>query len=281
MAEFPYQKSLALIIFSNGRKFMRTFSQLIIHKTLDTIESMKIGDYTEFGFSYHKNFFKEEELSRIEPILIKFHNFWLEENSEIYLKGALNSHSLTSSKNLNKQEKKILFDFISSNRIINLIEFDSPKFLNTQLFFDPNNLNQNNYWHRDIQYTGISETEQKEVIKTQNVVHFRIPLKKELGIELIPKTHRIWDSNEEYEVRNSLNNRKPNDPLKKGKLIELRRSDLLIFSANMIHRGIYGNDRLSFDIIYCNNNPQILKFRDGNNLPIEFELKEFNNAEIF
>ncbi|MHA7058846.1 phytanoyl-CoA dioxygenase [Aquimarina sp. M1] len=237
---------------------------------------MKIGNYIEQGFSHHKNYFKEEELLLIEPILIKFHSSWLSENSEHYLKGALNSHSLTSSKRLTNQEKRILFDFISSNKIINLIEFDQPKFLNTQLFFDPNDLSQNNYWHRDIQYTGMNDKEQKEAIKTQNVVHFRIPLKNEPGIELIPETHRKWDSNEEYEVRNSLNNKKPNDSLINGKLITLERTDLLVFSANMIHRGIYGNDRVSFDIIYCDNDPKILKFRDQNNLP-----KDFNAAEIF
>ncbi|WP_020531185.1 hypothetical protein [Flexithrix dorotheae] len=242
---------------------------------------MKTGNYINYGFSYFQDFFNEEELSLIEPIIIKFHNSWLKENQEFYSKGAINSHSLTSSKSLSKQDKKILFEFISSNKMVNLIEIDNPKFLNTQLFFDPNNLNQKNYWHRDIQYTGISEKDQKEAIKTQNVIHFRIPFKKELGIELIPETHRKWDSTEEYQVRNSLNNKKPSDSLKKGNLIKLERTDLLVFSANMIHRGIYGNNRLSFDIIYCDNDPKILKFRDKKNLPIELELKEFKNAEIF
>lgn len=237
---------------------------------------MKPGNYTKFGFSYHKHFFREEELSLIEPIIVKFHHSWLEENSESFLKGALNSHSLTASTKLTEHEKRTLFDFISSEKLTNLIEFENPRFLNTQLFFDPNNLNQKNYWHRDIQYTGLSVAEQKEAIKTQNVVHFRIPLKKELGIELIPETHRVWDSDEEYNVRNSLNNRLPNDSLKNGKSIELRRTDLLIFSANMIHRGIYGNNRLSLDIIYCDNNPKILKFRDLNNFP-----KAPHNTQIF
>jgi ectoine hydroxylase-related dioxygenase (phytanoyl-CoA dioxygenase family) len=242
---------------------------------------MKLGNYIDYGFSYYQDFFSEEELLVIEPIIIKFHNSWINENQGIYLKGAINSHSLTSSKSLNEQEKKILFDFISSNKMVNLIEFDNPKFLNTQLFFDPNNLNQNNYWHRDIQYTGINEKDQKDAIKTQNVIHIRIPFKKESGIELIPGTHRKWDSTEEYQVRNSLKNKKSSDSLKKGQLIELERTDLLVFSANMIHRGIYGNNRLSFDIIYCDNDPKILKFRDKNNLPLKLELKEFKNTEIF
>ena len=242
---------------------------------------MKIGDYEKYGYSHHQSFFKEEDFSLIEPILIKFHNSWLKEHSETYSKGLLNSHSITSSKYLDKQEKEIIFDFISQSKIVDLLPIKQAKFLNTQLFFDPKNLKQKNYWHRDIQYTGMNDEAQKKAIKTQNVVHFRIPLIKEFGIELIPETHRKWDSKQEYKIRNSLNGKSPSDSLKTGKLIGLKRTDLLIFSANMIHRGIYGNGRFSFDIIFCDNNPEILKFRDENNLPKETKLTEFNNKEIF
>ncbi len=245
------------------------------------ILKMQSETYEHNGYSYFQNFFSEKELSLIEPIIIKFHHSWLNENIDFFKKGVVNSHSLTSSKKLNKREKNVLFDFISSDKIINLIEFNNPRFLNTQLFFDPSDLHQKNYWHRDIQYTGLNEEEQKKVIKTQNVLHFRIPLKKESGIELIPGTHREWDSKEEYEVRNSLNGRKSSDALNTGRLIALERTDLLIFSANMVHRGIYGNSRLSFDIIYCDDDPKLLKFRDKNNLPIVPELKVFKNNEIF
>ncbi len=240
---------------------------------------MKLAQYTKYGFHHLKNFFSENELLSIEPIILKFHNSWLDKNQETYINGAINSHSLTASGKLTKQEKGILFNFICSDKVINLIEFDAPRFLNTQLFFDPKNSNQNNYWHRDIQYVGISEEAQKEVIKTQNVVHLRIPLKKDPGIELIPKTHRQWDSVAQYEVRNSLNNKTPSDALKEGQLIALERSDVLVFSANMIHRGTYGNNRLSLDIIYCDNDPKLLKFRDKANLPST--LDGFKNAKIF
>jgi len=88
---------------------------------------MKLGDYTAYGYCYHKNFFKEEELLAIEPILLKFHNAWLEDNAEVYAKqGILNSHSLTASKKLTLQEKKTLFEFIASDKIYNLIPFEQP-----------------------------------------------------------------------------------------------------------------------------------------------------------
>lgn len=242
---------------------------------------MKIGDYEEYGFSHRQSFFKESELLRVEPILTKFHNSWLTENSGLYSEGVLNSHSITSSNYLELHEKRILFDFISQNKIVELLTFEDPKFLNTQLFFDPKNIKQKNYWHRDVQYTGLKVEKQKQAIKTQNVVHIRIPLKNEFGLELIPGTHRKWDSKEEYEVRNALATKKQSDSLKSGKLISLKRTDLLLFSANMIHRGIYGNNRLSFDMIFCDNNPEILNFRDLKNLPNETEMINLANREIF
>lgn len=242
---------------------------------------MDAENYNKNGFDLYKQFFKEEELLEIEPILRKFHQFWLKENLTYYRDGLINSHSITGSKHINKQEKDIIFQFISQSKLTDLLAFKNSKFLNTQLFFDPKNKEQKNYWHRDIQYTGLSDLEQKELIKTQNVVHLRIPFTKEFGIELIPKTHRIWDTKQQYEVRNNLNNRKNSDSLENSKLIPLDRKDLLLFSANMIHRGIYGNNRFSLDIIFCDDNPQVLKFRELKNLPTKHQLLKIDNKEIF
>ena len=242
---------------------------------------MNQGDYTKDGFSYRPNFFTEEELIPIEPILLKFHRIWLKENAVPYSQGALNSHSLTASPILTEAEKAILFQFIAQSKITQLLTFKNPKFLNTQLFFDPKNPKQENYWHRDIQYTGMLEEDQQKAILSQNVVHLRIPLKKELGIELIPGSHRKWDSKEAYDVRNALNNKKPSDALQAGKLIELNRTDLLLFSANMIHRGIYGNNRFSLDIIFFGADAALLKFRDQRNLPSATAFPEWSKHPLF
>jgi len=242
---------------------------------------MQADHYIKYGFRYHPNFFTESELLSIEPILIKFHHNWLKENATAYSKGILNSHSLTASNDLSTAEKAVLFQFISKAKIVDLLNFNAPKFLNTQLFFDPQNAHQQNYWHRDIQYTGLTEQAQKEALLKQDVVHIRIPLRKELGIELIPETHRKWDTQEQYEVRHSLNGKQPSDPLNTGKLIELNRSDLLLFSANMLHRGIYGNNRFALDLIFFEHDPDLLKFRDQRNLPSKDEFPELVVCPIF
>lgn len=243
-----------------------------------------MNKYEQNGYSCFENFFSENELAGIERILTKFHRLWLPDHAADYETGALNSHSLTGGNYLNEEEKQTLFEFISQDKfqeILKEIFPEAPIFLNTQLFFDPKNVNQNNYWHRDIQYTGMSVDDQKKAIRTQNVIHFRIPMKRERGIELIPKTHREWDLQKEFDVRNSLNDCLQSDDLERGEMIELNRGDVLIFSANMIHRGIYGNDRFSFDIIFCDNIPEIKNFVDRNNLPSAKILETLKNKQVF
>ncbi|MGL4582245.1 MAG: phytanoyl-CoA dioxygenase family protein [Flavobacterium sp.] len=227
------------------------------------------------GYIYLPNFFSEEELIQVEDILIKFHSQWLIEFKQEYKKHLINSHSLTSSPHITRNERLRLFHFITNVRILEIIQAIFPlkaKFLNTQLFFDPYNKEQKNYWHRDIQYTGISIEEQKEKILHENVVHFRIPLKPEAGIELVPGSHRLWDSPIEEDTRLSKNNRIPSDALEGGQSFSLNRGDLFIFSANTIHRGLYGRERFSFDIIYCDDTPVFHAFIDPKNQPTKEEL---------
>ena len=48
----------------------------------------------------------------------------------------------------------------------------------------------------------------------------------------------------------------------------------------MIHRGLYGNDRFTFDIIFCDDTPEFKKFIDFKNHPTQEELKSLN-SELF
>ncbi|WHT72073.1 phytanoyl-CoA dioxygenase family protein [Myroides odoratimimus] len=238
-------------------------------------------DFEQNSYLYLPSFFTEEELTSIELILNNFHKQWLIENEQGYKKVLINSHSLTSSPFITKQERLALFQFIAQAKLIDIVESifpDKAKFLNTQLFFDPYHKEQKNYWHRDIQYTGLSIEEQQEKIKTENVVHFRIPLKKENGIEIIPATHRLCDMPIEEDTRLSQHGRHPSDALERGQVFNLNRGDLFIFSANSIHRGLYGDERFSFDIIYCDDTPAFNAFIDPKNQPTEEELALLNNS---
>ena len=61
----------------------------------------------------------------------------------------------------------------------------------------------------------------------------------------------------------------------------LRRGDLLGFSANMIHRGIYGDDRLALDILLCENDPDILKYANLEGPPHEVVRAGLEWPEVF
>lgn len=242
---------------------------------------IQLNSYTTEGYLYIPQFFQLEELKPIEPILVKFHQQWLIDYQEDYRTRLINSHSLTASPFLSKEERILLFQFIAGNHFHPLLSSLFPTkflFLNTQLFFDPFNKEQKNYWHRDIQYTGMSIEEQQKSILTQNVLHFRIPFQDEEGIELIPGTHRSWDLEEEQDVRLSQNGKKPSDALVRGKQIKLKRGDLLIFSANMIHRGLYGNNRFSLDLLFIDDSPILRPFIDPNNHPTSEEKKQLNST---
>ena len=45
-----------------------------------------------------------------------------------------------------------------------------------------------------------------------------------------------------------------------GVQIPLEMGDCLLFSANMIHRGLYGKNRLALDILYCERDPTLSEF---------------------
>ena len=72
--------------------------------------------------------------------------------------------------------------------------------------------------------------------------------------------HKNWDTEEESQVRLELNGHKNSENLSNGVQIPLQVGDVLLFSANMIHRGLYGKDRLALDILYCERVPQLVEF---------------------
>lgn len=139
-------------------------------------------------------------------------------------------------------------------------------FMNTQLFFNPHNAAQPNYWHRDPQY-HLSLPQQKAALSGPEVLHFRVPVRDEPGIELIPGTHRRWDCEDELAVRLEQEGRRNCEALESGEVLPLQAGDLLVFSANMLHRGIYGENRLALDILFCEPDPALMQHVEAGCLP--------------
>lgn len=242
-----------------------------------------IKNYEDNGYLALKNIFEQAELQQLQEVITRFHNSWKKNNSQFYADKAVNSSYLTAKNHLINSDRETLFKFIGSAKLMDLVVSimgSRTAFMNTQLFFDPVNKSQKNYWHRDPQY-HMSTAEQKDALTGPNVIHFRIPLVDEPGIELIPGTHKRWDSDEELNVRLEQNGHKNHEDLFTGVKVNLNAGDLLVFNANMIHRGIYGMNRLSLDILFCDPYPEVMKFIEEDCLPDSETLNKIENAYAF
>ncbi|PJZ84847.1 phytanoyl-CoA dioxygenase family protein [Leptospira harrisiae] len=220
---------------------------------MDSISKETKYQLETFGYHLFSNYIPLETVHLLKEILLRSNAEW---SKELNHPKNINSAYLTSNKfTKNKEDRRILFEFIGSEALLEICDtvFDgSAYFLNTQIFFNPEDPNKLPYWHRDIQYLGISEEKQYDRIQKDFVWHFRIPLEKDPGIWLVPGSHKRWDTNEERKIRLELDGKKNHENLANQILIPHNPGDLLVFSAHLIHKGNYDSNRFSFDILYTN-----------------------------
>ena len=226
--------------------------------------------YQSKGFARIRGLFEESELAQLHEVLLRFHSRWQEANIQFYEARAVNSAYLTDPDHLSPEDRRVLFRLLGDRRIERILSaiFAGPvAFMNTQLFFNPANPEQLNYWHRDIQYSGAPEAVQREELARINVLHLRLALMPERGIELVPGSHKRWDTDAEYSVRMEQGQRKVSDDLPNTECVPMARGDLLVFSANMLHRGLYGGDRFAFDMLFCDPLESLVKYVRPSCLP--------------
>ena len=241
------------------------------------------SNYDDQGYFVIRNYFNASEISSLRKIILKFHALWKHDNADFYQQEAFNSSLITGSKYLEFDERVMLFNFISSKKIMHIVDSvisANPAFMNTQLFFNPVNPEQKDFWHRDCQYDHDVEA-QKEVIHNTQVLHLRVPLFDELGMELVPGTHKRWDNEEEYNVRQEIKGRVSSEELSTCKKIKLAAGDILVFSADMIHRGLYGLDRLAFDILIFDSAGNYVDYVDNDCLPDISMLAEIPDPSVY
>lgn len=239
------------------------------------------NDYEQSGFLLIPEFCTA--LESLTQVLTQFHREWVHSNHEFYQTRAVNSAYLTNGQYLNDEQRLVLFEFIASqklNALVSVLPFEIPAFMGTQLFFNPVNQHQKNYWHRDPQY-HLSLEEQKQALSGPEVIHLRLALEDEPGIELIPGSHKQWDTPEQLDIRLEQDGKKHSDDMPEGKKIALKKGDLLVFSANMIHRGLYGLNRFAFDMLVCEAKPELLEFVKPECLPEELMFSLFENPTLF
>lgn len=201
--------------------------------------------YQKQGYLILKGMLSSNEIAHLSALVEPIYQAWFEENEALIFKHKLlNMHSLTKPDYFTeKPENRLaLFNAIAHPKLIQVAQSvfgDGLYFHNTQLFFNPTNCERLPYWHRDMQYSPFSDVELEAVLESMINLHFRIPLIKETGIELIPGTHKRWDKILEKQVRLERDGHHNNEPLEDAILLELEVGDVLIFNAQMLHRGNY------------------------------------------
>lgn len=237
----------------------------------------------EQGFVHLPGFFSDAALAPLRAVVQRFHTAWLMEHAAQFRAGAINSAYLTARNVLDRADRLCLFRFVAQPRVHALVAqgLTEPAFMNTQLFFNPLNAAQANYWHRDMQYTGMSVAQQQEALTRLEVLHLRVALHAEPGLELVPGSHRRWDTAQQLAIRLQQEGHRHNEPMAEAVAVPLQPGDLLIFSANMLHRGLYGLDRLAFDILYCEREPALLAYVREDCLPAPDMLCEIGYPQLF
>lgn len=239
--------------------------------------------YQQHGYALIPNFLSAAESAQLLTVVSKFHLAWCKDNQSFYQDRAVNSADLTAKRYLNDEERLCLFKIVSSDSLVKRLAplfVEGFGFMNTQLFFDPYKPTRKNYWHRDPQW-HLSLEQQQTSLAQDTVLHCRIALSPDPGVEVIPGSHRKWDTPSQLDIRLGNNGREVHEDINEGLRLPLQPGDLLIFSGNMIHRGHYGQDRMALDIMFCDNKPQLLQWVNPDCLPQKQMLSHLDNPEVF
>lgn len=242
--------------------------------------------YREHGFVIIRQVLDAARIAAFGSTVDAIFRQWLNEYRSDYAeRGLVNMHSLTHAGYHAGSEARIrFFEHIADSSVTSLVDAmfgDGIYFHNTQLFFNPRDADQPPYWHRDLQFSPIADAEQAAEQGRLLSLHVRIPLVAEKGIAIIPGTHRRWDTSLEAAVRFEREGHRRSDDLPGMRLISLEPGDLLIFDAQMIHRGVYRQNarRMAFDLCIGQPHPFTLPYLDHAVLPTAAELPRIaNNA---
>ncbi len=247
-----------------------------------------IKQFDNKGFVVLSAFLNHDDSAAIAAAVNTVFDRWFRRNQdEIKKYGMVNMHSLTHPDYFTDQSlsRIALFNAISPKQLVHAVNGifgDEIYFHNTQLFFNPLN-DRLPYWHRDMQYNPIEDSILKAEQHKMTGLHVPIPLVAERGVELIPGSHRRWDTELERNVRLELNGHKNSEDLPGSELIELDVGDVLVFDAQMIHRGNYdqNKERKALDLCIGSYHPLTASHLDGAVFSSEKELSMIHFNEWF
>ncbi|MGH9944420.1 MAG: phytanoyl-CoA dioxygenase family protein [Pyrinomonadaceae bacterium] len=215
--------------------------------------------WDEQGFVLLPRMFDAGRVAKLRAICDRVFAAWLDESPDP--RAAANNTNmafLTQPRYFKNHSDQLtaLLGFVADEGVLDRLAslgLDKPLFHNTQYFFEPRDSSRAGDWHRDQQF-GAPDLETEQARMRQHVgVHMHVAIVADDHLEIVPGTHRRWDTEEELSIRKGWNGRRPDSPeMPNATRIALEPGDAVFFSAWSIHRGRYvtGRTRRTFDAIY-------------------------------
>lgn len=144
-----------------------------------------------------------------------------------------------------------LMEAIADPRVLEVcaaILADEPLFRCTSLFMNPLQTSQDGNWHRDSQFHCPDEEDEKRMIANGGgagtSVQLQVALVPSDDVEVVPGSHRRWDTSAEYAIRRADGQRHNRSNAMPGAVrIALAPGDAVAFNPVGLHRGRYHTDR--------------------------------------
>lgn len=245
--------------------------------------------YQRHGFQILPQLLNHAEIEQLRGFILPIYQQWVAQNQHLAgFDQLVNMHSLTHPQYFvgQPEQRATFFNQLANPKLVKSLQDifgQDLYFHNTQLFFNPRNTQKTNYWHRDLQYSSVPDAMQQHMHHQLTNLHVRIPLVDEIGMELIAHSHHQWDTELEKKVRFALDGHQQHHDLPNSQLIELKHGDVLVFNAQMIHRGRYdfNAERLALDICIAKPHHLLNDFIDATIQPTLEELGQIAHADWY
>ena len=151
-----------------------------------------------------------------------------------------------------------LMKFVGSARVCSLLEGlalegedDTPRLKNADYYHEQTKRDWDGDWHRDNQLGQPDPELECRRILTTTSVHVRVALVDDERLEIVPGSHRRWDTPEELQIRKG--SKRTSSAMPGATRIAMEAGDACVFHAWSIHRATYQRSplRRTLDALYA------------------------------
>lgn len=156
-----------------------------------------------------------------------------------------------------------LATFVGSARVCALLEGlahqgedGTPRLKKTDYYHEQTRRDWDGDWHRDSQFGEPDPERERALVLTTTSVHVRVALEPDDRLEIVPGSHRRWDTPEEIRIRKGA---KRAVDMPNAVRMALRAGDACVFHASSIHRATYrcAPPRRTMDSLYTFCRPPV------------------------